>query len=47
MTEASTPSSFKAIGFIAAACMATFLAASAAPSTAAERPTKVAILFPA
>ena len=44
---APTPFSSSAIGFIAAACIATFFAASSTPSTDDENPTIVAILFPA
>jgi hypothetical protein len=40
-----TPS-FNAIGDIAAACIATFLETSSAPAGAADKATKVAILFP-
>jgi hypothetical protein len=36
IAAASTPSSFNAIGDIAAACIDTFLAASSAPSTTAD-----------
>ncbi len=45
--EASTSFSFKAIGFIAAACIATSLATTSAPSEADDKPTIVAILLPA
>ena len=47
ITSFDTPFSSRAIGFIAAACIAIFLATSPHPSKLSDKPTSVAILLPA